>query len=192
MALENIVQKLRFDRDQKIKEIKEAALSVARRSEEEGNQKGELLKKEILSEIRGEAEKNRERVIVNAQIQSRKEILSFKQQGIDKIFIKAFDDIRKSEKLYRQLIEKIIIKAVKKDEEIIICSRDKKIFSERWLKNLNKKNNLSLKISKETGRFSGGVIIRAGKKEFNASFKTLMKESQEKYEVEITRILFQE
>jgi len=192
MALENILEKIRFDRDMKVKEIKEEALNTVGQKEREVKNKGELLKSEILEKAREEADRIRERIIVNARIQVKKDILLFKQNFVQSVFIKAFGKIRELEKIYRKFIEKILSQFAQGDEEIILSSRDKKNFSEKWLKGFNKKNKLRLKYSKQAGKISGGVIIRSGRKETNASLKVLMKDIQEKHEAEIAKILFGE
>ena len=192
MALENILERIRAERDEKIKEIREEALDSAGQKKNEGKKKGELLKKEILAKAREEAGRARARIIVNARIQIKKDILSLKQNFTRSVFVKAFDSIKKSEETYRKFIEKILFQFVRGDEEIILSSQDRKKFSERWLNEFNKKNKLRLKYCREAGKISGGVIIRSGRKEINASLKILIKETQGKYEAEIAKILFGE
>ena len=192
MALEDILKKIRSDAEKKRAEIREAALISARRREEEQKKRGESLKEDTLAKFRQEADRERERIVVNARIQFKKEILSVKQQFISEVFLSGLDGIKKSKKEYQAFLEKILSRFARGDEEVILSSRDRENFSGQWLEAFNRKNHLKLKYSKESGKISGGIIIRAGKKEINAGLETLIKEIRGKYEAQIAKILFEE
>ena len=192
MALEDILKKIRSDAEKKRAEIREAALVSARRREEEQKKRGESLKEDTLAKFRQEADRERERIVVNARIQFKKEILSVKQQFISEVFLSGLDGIKKSKKEYQAFLEKILSRFARGDEEVILSSRDRENFSGQWLEAFNRKNHLKLKYSKESGKISGGIIIRAGKKEINAGLETLIKEIRDKYEAQIAKILFEE
>ncbi|MEA3369315.1 MAG: V-type ATP synthase subunit E [Candidatus Ratteibacteria bacterium] len=192
MALEDILKKIRSDAGEKRAEIKEAALVSAGRREEEQKKRGETLKKDTLAKFRQEAAKERERIVVNTRIQIKKEILSHKQQFISEVFLSGLNGIKKSKERYQAFLERILSRFARGEEEIILSSRDRENFSGKWLEAFNRKNRLKLKYSKESGKISGGIIVRAGKKEINASLETLIKEIRDRYEAQIAKILFEE
>lgn len=192
MALEDILKKIRSDAEKKRAEIKEAVLVSARRREEEQKKRGESLKKDTLAKFHQEAAREREKIVVNTRIQLKKEILSVKQQFISEVFLSALNGIKKSKKEYQAFLERILSRFARGEEEIILSSRDRENFSGKWLEVFNRKNRLKLKYSKESGKISGGIIIRAGKKEINASLETLIKEIRDRYEAQIAKILFEE
>ena len=192
MAIEDILKKIRSDAEKKRVEIEEAALVSARRREEEQKEKAESLRKNILAKFRQEADKDRERIVVNTRIQIKKEILSHKQQFISEVFLSALNGMKKSKEGYQAFLERTLSRFARGDEEVILSSRDRENFSSEWLEAFNRKNRLELKYSKESGKISGGIIIRDGKKEINASLETLVKEIRDRYEAQIAKILFEE
>ncbi len=192
MALEDILEKIKSDAEREAAKVKKEALSSARQITDEARKKGEFLKKEILFKAGEEAAKIKERILVNTQVQIKKDILSFKQKFIQDVLIKAMDKMRKSKDLYQAFLEKTLLETALGNEEIILSAQDRREFSNKWLEGFNKKHHLKLNYSKKIGKISGGMVIRSGKKEINAGLEILIKEIREKRGAEIAKILFGE
>ena len=192
MAVKDIIEKIRTDRDMAVQKIKEEALSSSREKEREGERKASILEEEFMKKAKEDASRKKEKIIVEAQVQVRKDILSFKQDFLKEAFRKAEEKIKESDRLYQEFLEKVLSRFSQGEEEVIFSPFKKEKFSLSWLKDFNKKNKLNLKFSRERAKNSGGVIIRDGKKEINGSLKALIRQIQENYQAEIAKILFEE
>lgn len=138
-----------------------------------------------------------QKYVRNAQINSRKEVLSLKQEMIDDVFAAAREKILgMPEDEYTAWLVKIIAEASGSgDEEIILDARD----SAKGADIVEKANAAlraagkpaSLKLSESTREIGGGVVLHKGNIETNCTLDAILEQYRKDLASEVAQILFE-
>jgi V/A-type H+-transporting ATPase subunit E len=196
MGVEEIVEKIINDAKKKAQKVKREAAKEARKIKAEVKEQTEKLKQDYLAQNLRIVQVEKGRILTQARLEQRNFILSKKQELLEKVFNLAqqkLSELPKQKKL--QFLKKVILKASESgDEEIIFSPIDRELVNESFLKSLNKdlkklKGQGRLRLSKESRSLSGGVILKKGNFEINASLENLLRELREKKESDIIRLL---
>ena len=141
----------------------------------------------ILSKANIEADGIRQRNLSQAGIESRNILLSARREAIEKVFAKAAERLASmpdTEK--KSLYEKLISRYSGSDEVIVqLNSNDKDKLGRKI-----KPDGVKITIEKETGDFSGGLIIKEKTTETNCTFDVMVENAKKEMVSEVAAMLF--
>lgn len=141
----------------------------------------------ILSKANIEADGIRQRNLSQAGIESRNILLSARREAIEKVFAKAAERLASmpdTEK--KSLYEKLISRYSGSDEVIVqLNSNDKDKLGRKI-----KPDGVKITIDKETGDFSGGLIIKEKTTETNCTFDVMVENAKKEMVSEVAAMLF--
>lgn len=153
------------------------------------------------AKVRGEKDgkDSKERILSRAHMDARNNILSAKQEMIDKVFMMAKDRLYSMGKdEYINFIEKLLLNNVETgEEEIIFSDNDLHRIDPGLVERINDRLTLSkrkgcLKISTEKADIKSGFVLKHGGIEKNCSIESEIRMLRDSLEGEIARILFKD
>ena len=128
-----------------------------------------------------------------AKMEGRKAILALKQDMVAESFDRACDQlVNLPAAEYGTFLAKLAVKAsVTHDEEVVLNARDRKALGDKVIEAANKAlGGGKLTLSKETGDFKGGLILRRGSIEANCTAELLVDLCREEMAAELAGVLF--
>jgi len=153
--------------------------------------------RENSEKVRALYDSEMKRLIAARRLEMKKKILSEKRELLRELAVKAGEILRKDPELYKRFIEHGIMKGViTGNEEIIVSEKDRSLFNSEFIAHLNSlasettglKCELKLSgISEETG---GGIHLREGKINFNATVDAAVNAVAEELEADLAAMLF--
>lgn len=195
MALEDIIKKIGEDAQSEADSLLSLARAEAESIREKAHKQAEELRSELTQKAKERAKEHADRVTVLAGLDERKDALREKKRLIEDAFAKAEDRIRNlPPEEYRAFLKPLILGAVESGaEEIIPSSQHRSTFTPEFVKSLNDElgpQKGRLRLSEESGDFSGGFILREGNKETNLTLESLVASQRDRLETLIANILF--
>lgn len=195
--LDNLINKIVSDAEQEYNSILNDAKHNADNIINNKINKAEEETKIILEKGKVEAQNRKERIISNAQLEVRNQILSSKQELINKVYKEALNYLIKlPDDEFLNFIKNSIQKlSIEGDEELIVSYKDKVKITDEFIKELNKilidmNKKGELKLSSEERDIKGGFILQKNGIEINNSFESLVDSCKDAMEREIVDILF--
>lgn len=155
----------------------------------------------LIEDAKAKAEKDgidsRDRIIARAKMDARNNLLSAKQDVIERILdlaerkIESMDSSQYSEFIYSLLLNSV----ESGDEEIIFSEKDKAridkdIISKVNVQLVSQNKNGNLKISSETRNIKSGFILKHGGIEINCSINSQIRILRDSLEGELAELLF--
>ena len=128
-----------------------------------------------------------------AKMEGRKAVLALKQDMVAESFDRACDQlVNLPAAEYGTFLAKLAVKAsVTHDEEVVLNARDRKALGDKVIEAANKAlGGGKLTLSKETGNFKGGLILRRGSIEANCTAELLVDLCREEMAAELAGVLF--
>ena len=128
-----------------------------------------------------------------AKMEGRKAVLALKQDMVAESFDRACDQlVNLPAAEYGAFLAKLAVKAsVTHDEEVVLNARDRKALGDKVIEAANKAlGGGKLTLSKETGDFKGGLILRRGSIEANCTAELLVDLCREEMAAELAGVLF--
>ena len=128
-----------------------------------------------------------------AKMEGRKAILALKQDMVAESFDRACDQlVNLPAAEYGTFLAKLAVKAsVTHDEEVVLNARDRKALGDKVIEAANKAlGGGKLTLSKETGDFKGGLILRRGSIEANCTAELLVDLCREEMASQLAGVLF--
>ena len=128
-----------------------------------------------------------------AKMEGRKAVLALKQDMVAESFDRACDQlVNLPAAEYGTFLAKLAVKAsVTHDEEVVLNARDRKALGDKVIEAANKAlGGGKLTLSKETGDFKGGLILRRGSIEANCTAELLVDLCREEMVAELAGVLF--
>jgi len=128
-----------------------------------------------------------------AKMEGRKAILALKQEMVSESFDLAVDKlVSLPEAQYAAFLAKLAASAsVTGDEEIVLNARDRKAVGAKVVEAANAKlGGGKLTLSKQTGDFKGGLILRRGNIEANCTAELLVNLRRDDMAAELAGVLF--
>ncbi|MHC2995385.1 MAG: V-type ATP synthase subunit E [Candidatus Atribacteria bacterium] len=197
MAIKDIKEKIIFDAKIEANKIIDEANNKAKEIKEKGEKEARDIKSKILNKIDQEILLKKGKIITEANLEAKKNILAAKQKIIEETFNKALEKIiNLNDKPYCNFIKKIILDNIEKgDETIFISPLDKDRVSKDFIRDINyeleakgKKGNL--KLSPSYLQIRGGVVIGSNNIRKNSSLELIFKKVREELEIKIIQYLF--
>jgi len=187
-----------------ISEAREKARQIARDGETTVVERRDALQQEYDRQAVQEQEKldalyraeyNRVRSIHNLEL--KKMALRQKRTVIGEVLMDLERGLKENRETYGRFMERVVIKGVQTGrEEIIVSSDDEVFFTEDVLERLNSEagaviNKVSeVKLSRENRETGGGLYLREGKREFNATVDAAVQVMADRYQIDIISMLF--
>lgn len=197
MAIKDIKEKIISDAKIEAIKIIDEANNKAKEIKEKGEKEARDIKSKILNKIDQEILLKKGKIITEANLEAKKNILAAKQKIIEETFNKALEKIiNLNDKPYCNFIKKIILDNIEKgDETIFISPLDKDRVSKDFIRDINyeleakgKKGNL--KLSPSYLQIKGGVVIGSNNIRKNSSLELIFKKVREELEIKIIQYLF--
>ena len=197
MAIDDIIRQIEEDAKAEADSLLSNAKAEADAIREKSKRQAEKLLEEETRKAEEKAKEHGRRIETLAGLELRKEILKEKKSLIQVAFLKAEEEISGlSPDEHRAFLKPIILKAVESgNEEIVTSEQHRGAFTPEFIRDLNTEfgpKNGGLRLSDETGGFSGGFVLREGKKETNLTLTSLITSKHDFLEPEVAKILFGE
>lgn len=205
-GIENITKRILDDAENTVKEIRARATADALAIEAEYTERAEAAAAEILAKGKKLADERCERLGGVAALEARKMLLRTKQQMIDNAFLEAVEKLSVcSEEEYIETLTKLALSAtISGNEEIIFSEADRAKYGKAVVAQVNKSlsgDNIlksagkfirgeGLKLSDETREIKGGLILKEGSLEIDASFETIVSHLRDDLSADVANILF--
>ena len=188
MGLPEILEKIKSDARKEIDVIDREKDALRKEYSVKNETRSRLIREDILSRAEAGAIREKERIMVEAEIDHKKEILKVKYGALKEVFEAAGRRIREDGSSYAVFLKSILDRAAEKGDEIVFSPSDKEVFSRKEISGLIKEKGLRIGKAKE--EIGGGLIIRRGKKEINAGLENLLQKAEEQYGPRAAAILF--
>ena len=195
--VESITSKIIEDAKRQQRQILATADEEARRIIEKAQDEAEEKKQAKLEAAQQRCKADEERIIAQANMEARKNILAVKQQVIDEVYAKAIDNLSNLPcEQYVQLIIKLVLNYSEScDEEIIMSAKDKAKLPTDFITQLNaalsEKNAAAcIKFSSEERDLENGFVLKKGDTEINCSFEALIRQYKDELSPSLAKILF--
>lgn len=198
MAIKDIKDKIISDSKIEASKIIDGANNKAREINEKGVQEVKDVKSKIMNKTNQEMLLKKGKIITEANLEAKKDILFAKQTIIDGIFNSALEKIiNLDDKQYCNFIKRIILDNIEKGDEILfINSLDKEKISKDFVQEINRELKAKgkrgdLKLSPSYLQIKGGVVIGSNNIRKNSSLEIIFKKAREKLAIKISRYLFE-
>lgn len=197
MSLEKLLEKIGSDAREEGELILSRAREEAARIREEAEEKARRESEAIARSFRARAESERLKILSQARLESRIELLAAKDELVEEVFREAKRSfLELPEERYRKWLKGTILKGVTAgDEELVASAYDRELLAAGLLEELNKELRArggrgELRLSQEKAPSERGVILRGGKTESNLTVEAVLQRVREENEEEVSRILF--
>lgn len=194
--VEKIVNKINQDARSEASKIVGEAEEEAEKKKNEAESKSEEIYQEIIERYKREAGQEKQRIVANAKLQKRKEILDAREEVIQESFQKAREKLENlPSKEYKKILENLILEAMEAidgDAEVMVRKEDGKAVNKNFLQKLSKEAGHNIEKSKENISAVGGVVVRSkdGKIEVDNTFDTRLERYRGEMRREVAKILF--
>lgn len=186
-----IIKRIISDAEKKAKLIVDGANTDADERLKESEEWAKRYRETIEKELEKNARLTVSRKLTVAELDVRKIILRAKRESVSAVYEAVYDKLCSlPEKDYLRLVKKMLIGFAEEGDEVVL-SCDGKI-SEKDLTELAVYKDKKLSLCKEKGKFIGGVMLVGKTCDKDLSFKSFVKENEEKYLSEIYGKLFEE
>lgn len=155
------------------------------------------LEAQMVEKAKIEASTVKQRIISNAQLTVRNEKLVAMQEMIDKVFVKALENLLLiNEEEYLELIKRYLLSMpIVGNEEIILPGKYISVVNDKYLSEINAALKASgkigeIKLSSDIRSIKSGFIVLKNGIEINNTFESLVNSLRDELESEIVKELF--
>jgi V/A-type H+-transporting ATPase subunit E len=194
---EKLVDRILKEGRQRADEITSSGQKKADEIIENAKQAAQKKVETIEQKAQVDAQEIKRRVRAVAEMETRKDILTVKQQLIDQVFDQVMEQLKNlSTEEYQNILLNLFIKTVDTGrEQVIIASGDQERVNQQFIDRVNqtlieqgKTGNLTL--AGEFRDIKGGFILKSGGVEINNSFEAILRMEREELEPKVAEILF--
>ena len=194
-GIDNIVQKINEDSQQKIKQLEEeTAIQI-----KEINALEDKKAQEIIDKLSAEADKKEEAIRRNAksgaEMANRQELLTTRQQMLNVAFEKALEAMKQMDSSKKSAFVKAMVLSSAKGDEKIVASSSDSVYTESLLSELNsalkaegKQGELTYDLTSEK---IDGLILKKDGMEINLTYEEVIRQIKGEIDSEVSKILFE-
>ena len=181
---------------QTMEAILEDAKKKAHKIIQDGKLAAALKRKEIMEEAGRKAEEEKKRILIAAELEIKKKLLSAKNQIIEQVFQEAYDKLLHMDTHeYQSWMADTLIKSAVTGRETVLIGKKEMKLNEDWLMEVNKKLKAmgktgELKLGGEKLDMQGGFILHGNNTEVNNSLEVILSRQKSDVVPEIAKILF--
>ncbi len=197
MTLERLLQKIEEDAREEGEAIvagaEEEAARIRREAKEQSRREAEAISRSFHARAEGE----RLKILSQARLDGRIELLAAKEELLEEVFRKARSAfLELPAERYRAWLKAAVLRsAVSGREEVIPTARDRELLAGGLLEELNEELRAggkegALKLSESTHPGERGVVLRGEKTETNLTAEAALQRLREEHEEEVSRLLF--
>lgn len=197
MSAEGIIEKIRRQSQERVREIARNGREEADRRHEEILDRAQQDVREMTERAEAEARESFETSRLSATLEMRKNSLASKRSMLDKAFEKALQKMRSATPEVRaEYYGKIVAENVPEEGAVLVANeRDAQLVSRclpQWERELRERYDSfgGLILSERQGNFAGGLMIECGKYDIDATFERTLQDVREDYEIEVSQSLF--
>ena len=194
---ERIKTKILEDAKAKAVETEEQARQEAKEIMEKALADAEWKKDILLKKAETEGTEAYRRIVSNAGLDGRKEILKTKQEMVEAAFKKAMEKVASMpDNEYQRFLEDMVVAASAKGTgEIMLSAEDLKRIDNKFMSNIKtrlEKSGIksSLTLSKETIQAVGGFKLKSGDVEINSTLEIIFEMIKPACESDVVKVLF--
>ena len=179
------------DIDSLMERTRAQAAEIAHRYEERAGQEGAA----VLERGRKAAAEHEERLVSNAKLEARKQILAAKQELVEQAFDTALEQLLALPEEYTALLASLAAKAADTGrEKVALSQKDRARYGKAAVTRANELlgDRGHLTLSEGTRDIRGGLILEGDQVEVNCSFETLIRGQKEAATAQVARILFEQ
>lgn len=200
MAIEDILQKIDEETQEKIKELNEEYKQKIDKVKNDNELLSEDLKKRLNLHLEKKVKEVRNRIITTSLLDERKRLLKVKTDSIKEVFNLLKENIKKlSPDDKKKIFKTFIVKNLETGNEGLIIDKKNKWFNDKFLKELEKdfisksikKGDLKL-LKEDLPLLEDGVIIRSEFYEINLTVDSIIQEEEDRLQALIVKELFGE
>ncbi len=138
------------------------------------------------------AKQREERLVSMADLAARKDLLTVKQEMVDKAFERALEKLcALNDEEYTALLTKLALQCAKGNEQLIFSQKDRTRVGKAVATAVNEAlGDGNLTLSEQTRPISGGFILSDGDVEVNCAFETLVRLMRGEISGEVAGVLF--
>ena len=188
MKEQNIVAKIISDAEEKALATVAEAERRAENTIDEARSSAARYREEQLSLLSARHEEALKRREINARLDCNKTLLSARHEVMDAVFDKVLKNLCSlPEKDYLSLVESLLVKYAEGGETVVLsssCGYREKISALAVVK------ERGLTVSKEYGKFAGGVVLVGKGCDKNLTFEALVSAAREEKQAEVAAALF--
>lgn len=194
-GIDNIVQKINEDNQQKIKQLQEnTAIQIEEINALEDKKAQDAIDKLTIDTDKKIAEIERN-AKSSAEMANRQELLTVRQGMLSVAFDNALETMKTMDDSKKKAhVKAMILEAASGDEQIVACSSDS-IFNDSFLSEINsalvaagKSGNMTYDLTADK---IDGVILKNGGMEINLTYEAIIKQIKGEIDFEVSKILFE-
>lgn len=189
-GIERITARIEADGRAEAEAILEKGRAEAAAIEEEYRRRAESEGAALTAQAEKKAREREERLVSAAQMESRKTLLSARQEMVEKAFSQALERLCSlPHEEYVEVLAALLDRCAAGGEEVIFSRTDRERIGEEAVQKVTGKK---LKLAEETRPLRGGFILRKGKVEVNCAFETLVRLQKGQCAAQAAKLLFPE
>ena len=192
MGIDNITSKILSDAgnaaDSSLMNAEKTMQEIINKAKSEA----EVIIKTAAEKAEKDAEDLKSRKVSAAELQSRKMLLSAKQEAISKSFSASIDKLKEMpEEQYLSFLAQEIVKIPNCEGYLVLNAKDRENIGERLIKAVNEKLQAKkVALSNETVQASGGFVLKKGNVAINSTFETILDSMKDELTSKIANALF--
>lgn len=194
-GIDNIVQKINDDNQQKIKQLEdETAIQIKEINALEDKKAQEAIDKLEADTVKKIAEIERN-AKSSAEMANRQELLQTRQKMLGEAFNKALEAMKAMDDSKKSAYIKAMVLSSANGDEVIVASTSDSVYTDALLSELNsaltsagKQGNLTYEL---TGEKVDGLILKKDGMEINLTYEAVIRQIKGEIDSEVSRILFQ-
>lgn len=196
-GIDNLKNRILKEAEDSVKLIDDEAKAKVAEIINQARQKASALIENAKTKAEKDGSDSRDRIIARAKMDARNNVLSAKQEVIEKVLALAEQKIENMDsREYTEFIYKLLKCSVESgDEEVIFSEKDKMRIDNDLISKINaqlvsqnKKGNIS--VSSETRNIKSGFILKRGGIEINCSINSQIRILRDSLEGELAELLF--
>ncbi|MGM0405194.1 MAG: V-type ATP synthase subunit E [Thermoplasmatota archaeon] len=189
MTVNKIIKKIQREMNRKAENIMEREKEKAREKTKEIKKEKERKLQEIKNKREREIKTMNNRIISQAKLDKQKQKLKVREEMIDKVFEKVYNELKNTEpSIYEDFLRQAIGKVSKVlgDETIIYCNSE----SEDIVKKLSEKIDPSLQVESDIERIGGIIAESKSGAKIDMTFESNIERRKKELRRDISDILF--
>lgn len=193
MSKENLILTIKQNAENEAERIVAEAKEECKNKKDSALSDAQKRKDAILSEAKAFVPVQDSRIMTSAELEVRKVKLKAKQEVLDECFSEALRKIvNMNDKDYIALVSQMIKSQGQNGDEVIISKNDVKRLTPSVLSKIAKELGLELTLSKETGDFAGGIILRQDGCDKNMTVEMELSDIRDRFEAKLSNKLFKD
>ena len=194
MGLAELLDRIGEKSKAEIAQVKEQALGKTHKIMSEGEEEAKRIRKEGKEGSLREAQSVQEKMLQNAHLEARREVLKEKTDALESVFGAALENLENlPAEEFLPWTRNLVLENIEEGKaEIILAERDRSKIKADFLKEMNQqlKGKSELKLSSESRDIGGGFVLKQGRKEVNCSFQAILEDKKDALRLKLNELLF--